>query len=585
MTCTLTDQSSCPRWNRHDTIALILTLLGLLWALWMGWASTGFYQDDDITHLNMARWGWQGNVLYLWHSWGRPGFTVPAALAWGLGGTLGVRWMSALMTVVAVWCAYRIARRMGSLPLAGGKAWWVLVPMLIWLQPMLMRLALTCLTETPALMCLSVAVWLLLRGNLIWASIALSPAFLARYELVSILPIWGLLVYAQYARMRSVGWKTLWWRVRPLVACLLTVWAITLYAGVDWWYQMPLGYSPRTMFIRQYTGEYGWGPWWWFALRWVAEGAGGGIAVLALAGMFVLVYTWYQEIRTALPGARGQALRTLWTNEGYWRGGVCLVLVVWLIFLHSFLYNNGMFESGGYARFLVPNGGFTAILAAWGLACLWQGSVAALWGGGLMLAMALGLAAQKESAIVGITALGFVICAAVWASVQGRWLRYIGVGLVVFLGIATVIQGRALIRPLDTTPDGEYIERVLGLRPGTIPVDTGQRIAETAAFIARAQHLETRPAWTGHVAIPCFFPSATCVGSFKEALDRWEQATPGTLYFWENKYGLPWQGKGRDERLIKALEATGRVVIGPIVDRDSTIIVYEKVLPATTAPQ
>ena len=67
------------------TLGCIYAALGLGLSVWMGLRSDGVYHDDDLTHLQMARWAWQ-YPRYLLHDWGRPGFTVlyasPASAGW-----------------------------------------------------------------------------------------------------------------------------------------------------------------------------------------------------------------------------------------------------------------------------------------------------------------------------------------------------------------------------------------------------------------------------------------------------------------------------------------------------------------------
>ena len=183
-----------PRVRWSGLLALSLTLGGLAVALLLGAASDGFYHDDDITHFLFARDAWT-QPRSMWHWWSRPGYNIPTMLVAHFFGVLCCRFFSALQTAAVAFLAYLIARRLARY--AGVPAYVAaLAPALVWVQPLAMTLASTTLTETTAAVYVTLAVWLYLRGNRIWACAALSPAFVTRYETMALAPIVaGAVVY------------------------------------------------------------------------------------------------------------------------------------------------------------------------------------------------------------------------------------------------------------------------------------------------------------------------------------------------------------------------------------------------------
>jgi hypothetical protein len=106
------------------------------------------------------------------------------------------------MTGLAAWLAYRIARRIaGEDPVAGRYVW--LAPALLWVQPLVVTLAQTTLTETPALLGLTAAVWLGLSRRRVAACAVMSLVFVTRLETLALGPLVGAAVVA--ARWRETG--------------------------------------------------------------------------------------------------------------------------------------------------------------------------------------------------------------------------------------------------------------------------------------------------------------------------------------------------------------------------------------------
>lgn len=291
--------------------ALLGVFGGLALSIAMASLSDGVHHDDDLTHLQIARWSstWPQNLL---HDWGRPGFTVlyalPAQFGW-----LAARVFSGLLTAATAWLAYCIAVRQG-VPLAP------LAPWLVWLQPMTFTLSYTTLTETPLAFYLALGMWLFLRQAHVTSAAVMSLCMLTRHEAAVWLPLWALALLIARAR---------WWSVLVLAWAPLAHNVLSAIFLKKWPLLMFLAAKP--------TEEYGHGDWLAMAARWVLA-AGAGPLVLALAGA---------------PRAARLPWGWLWIGAG----------AVYFL-AHTVIFRFGLFASGGYERFLTPIAPVVAVAAA-----------------------------------------------------------------------------------------------------------------------------------------------------------------------------------------------------------------------------
>ena len=294
----------------HVRWAIAFTLLGLGLSIWMGACSDGVYHDDDLTHLQIARWAFE-YPQYLLHDWGRPGFTVPYSVPAKLGWFVA-RVFSGLLTALTAWLAYRVAARM-ELKCAA------LAPLLVWIQPLTFTLSYTTLTETPLALYLILSIWLFQRRNFAWSAAIISLAVITRQEAGVLLGIW--LIALLRRRQPATVWGWLAWA--PLLHNVLC-----------------LAFMPETPMQRllepRPTDEYGNGGWLTMYARW-AEAAGLGTLVLGVAGVSTLARR---------PGGR-----------------LVLAAAAAYFATHVVVYRFGLFASGGYARFLVPLGPLVALAA------------------------------------------------------------------------------------------------------------------------------------------------------------------------------------------------------------------------------
>ena len=186
----------------QEVLGAAMAIGGFLVALFLINASTGFFQDDDVCHYNIAREGWH-DAGKAWHNWGRPGYTLPTMVAAHFFGMYGCRVFSALQMMFVAYLAFRIARHLAP-PVVGRAGPTNLLaalapafaPVMVWAQPLTMQLSLTTVLEVPSALYLTLAVWLYIRGNRAWSGVALSPLFITRYETLALVPIFALVAIA-----------------------------------------------------------------------------------------------------------------------------------------------------------------------------------------------------------------------------------------------------------------------------------------------------------------------------------------------------------------------------------------------------
>lgn len=291
------------------------TVIATAAAVVLGLMSDGVHHFDDLTHYLFARWAWQ-HPAYLLHDWGRPGFTVlyfiPAAAGWA-----SCRVFSAILSGIAAWWAFRIAQRMRL-----GTAW--LVPVLAFAQPLFFTLALTTLTETALAFYLTGSVLLALRGRWSASAAVLGIAFTTRHEAIIFLPIWFVAAWASRVSL---------WRLWPLPWALIVTNVLAPYANLR--PSISLWLEPKP------SGQYGESGWLTFLSR-SMEAWGPAISALGLAGL----------VRTAFRP----------------RGALVAACVCVYFVMQTAIRALGLFDSGGYPRFLVPISPLLAVSAA----CAWE---------------------------------------------------------------------------------------------------------------------------------------------------------------------------------------------------------------------
>lgn len=300
----------------QDRRAAALVLAGLALSSVLGLLSpNGIVHFDDLTHFLYARYAWTW-PQFLLDTWGRPGFTTLYFLPAGLGWP-ACRLLSAILTAWSAWLAYRIAQGMKL-----QRPWIVIV--FAFCQPLFFQLSLTTLTETALAFYLTASVYLAQRGRWGASAALLSLGFVTRHEAIVFLPV--LFVFAWRARANLL-------RLWPIVWAPLLVNLAAPIADME---------PPLRLLIAPHPSQrYGEGGWLTFFSR-SLEAWGPAISALAISG-------WWTMLRTrrgALPAA-------------------CIALYFGA---QTAVRALGLYDSGGYARFLVSISPLVAISATVG----WQ---------------------------------------------------------------------------------------------------------------------------------------------------------------------------------------------------------------------
>ncbi len=478
---------------RH-AVALLVTLAGLAYAIYLAGQSNGFYHDDDITHYLFARNAWHSGKA-MWHWWARPGYNLPTMVAVHFGGVWGARLFSAVQTAAVAFLAYLIAVLMCRK--ARYSPWVaVLAPALVWAQPLTMTLAITTLTETPAALYLTLATWLYLRGNRIWACAALSACFITRIEMTALAGIFALAIV--YDALRDANWdvarmlRTRWvW-----LALAAMLWAPLMQIVGSAAAQLRPGDSVMELFSKHFTDEYGQGRLTHFTQNWLYQ-AGAGTAGLAVAGMLAL---------------RRRAL-------------LVTALTLGLLAVHTVIFFRGSFASGGYPRFLVPLSGLTAALAACAIAEAARRrrylSIEAVY---LFLAAGLLVAPRYSDVLTWDQAFDYVylmlgLCIVVGLLRNTRFGPLAGMATVGLALGCIYMQDHQIVHPLLLRDQPYY-----------------QAVADVMHDVDHAGR-QDHPALTTHVLVPMLHEPTKIVDDAFDAQWRWERAPAGTIFLWDDKYG------------------------------------------------
>lgn len=316
----------------------LVNAAGLLWALYLLWASNGWPLDDELSHFKYSHDAWRHPLLLL-DVWTRPGRNLihfPFAFA-GLGLC---RLYTLLLAQAAVLLTADVARRLGV-----ARLW--LIPLFLWSQPWFAELSFTVMTQTPFCLALIAGVACHLRRRYILAGLAFGMAGLIRHEGILFSGLYGLLLLALVARRPRADAAGRW---ALLAGCLAVALPAAALNAVQFGVALATGLEPaaawRTLPLMIYfdvkpaTGVlYGSGPPWHFVMPAVFK-TGPTLVALALLG-----------------------LPDLWRQRAT---GYPLLIYPAYFLLHSLFYWLALFSSGGYLAFLMPVAPFCAVAGALG---------------------------------------------------------------------------------------------------------------------------------------------------------------------------------------------------------------------------
>lgn len=332
-------------------LALILSLIGLALSAAFAIASPqGLHHFDDLTHYLYARWAWTWPGYLLDH-WGRPGFTVLYFPAAGMGWT-ACRLLSATLSAITAGLTFLLARQMNL-----NRPW--LAVLALWIQPLFFALAQTTLTETPLAFYLTLALLLASRGRWAMSSAVLSVALVTRHEAVLFLPIW-----LYFARRAGA----------PIVRLIPVLWAPVVVNVAAWHFGM-------TTIIELYlrpkpSSQYGSDTFVAFLAR-SLHAFGPAVSALAFAGVLSVGYGIFSRrrkgtlqsdrtspaVRDAIGDAENGRKSTTFSLCPLATTVLVASCLTAYIAAQTVIRMFGLFDSGGYARFLVPVGPCAALMA------------------------------------------------------------------------------------------------------------------------------------------------------------------------------------------------------------------------------
>lgn len=477
---------------RETRIAAMLTAAGLVLTSALALLSPeGVHHFDDLTHFLYAKWSWQCPA-YLLDEWGRPGCTalyfLPAAMGWP-----ACRLLSAILSAASAWLAFRIAQRMEI------KTAWLVVP-LCYMQPLFFGLAQTTLTETPLMFYWTAAVYLAQRGRWSWSALFVSIGFATRHEAILAAPIWLFMAWRQRVPLRQ-----LW----PMLVAPLIVNGVAPLVGIKpQWQRL---FEPRP------SHQYGSGGWLTYFAR-SMEAWGLGVALLAVAGwprLFRLRFGLLPVALIAVYFAAQTAIRAL-----------------------------GLFDSGGYARFLVPISPLVAIAALAGWRWLNDAAIkerlrATLWISAIMLWLdfaflrQLMLFEQGGGGVLEVPYLHEAKSAIVWCTIA-----LILPAVVLFAKGDSLDQSGRLAKWLSRYSRAAVVTIILLTaavlcRPWPPPAEAAL-VDEIRAWIDETG-LADRPIIATHVWVNYKFGLAH-PQDVPPTPERLEAAKPGTLVIWDRQF-------------------------------------------------
>ncbi|WP_129589809.1 hypothetical protein [Rubritalea profundi] len=326
------------RWLMWSSI-----LVGLAWILYRLLASTGWILDDEISHYLFSKSVWE-NSDQIFNHWTRPGRNLLHCLAAPFGFT-ATRIFTLVLAMLSVWVTFKVGRILKV------NLLWT-VPLMLIFQSWFPELSYPVLTQTPFMLFWILGVWLALTKRWHLAGFCFGYLSLIRHEGILLTAAWGIwLTFSEggfgqqcilVLRRKVKALSTL-----PKLGCdalygLSTVSAIILYNLAALCFNGTFPFS--VYFESEPTTMYGSGTIYHYVPL-LASGVGAFCFILSIGGMF--------NIRTRL---------------GDWS----LLLATYPLYfiLHSLIYWQGAFASGGYYLFLMPMAPFIALLAAEGLSLI-----------------------------------------------------------------------------------------------------------------------------------------------------------------------------------------------------------------------
>ena len=317
--------------KNQKLIFWISVLLGLIWAGYRLFASQGYILDDEATHYLRSRSVWVNPDLFF-DLWTRAGRNLVHSLVAPFGLNAARLFTLALATI-AVFLTAKCAKHLGL------KTIWA-VPILMMFQAWFPDLSYSILTQTPFLIIWILGIYLSQKGRYYGASFCFGYLSLIRHEGILLTAFWGLWVSCQQGgvlhslvtRDGEIGIKSM--VTRDVKLAFFTILPILLFNVADYLYEGKIPFM--VYFESNPTDYYGSGAIYHYAM----------LLVPAL-GLVSLILSLFGACFIRKDLSKWSLI--LFTYVGYF-------------VMHSFVYWQGLFASGGYYHFLMPMAPLFALL-------------------------------------------------------------------------------------------------------------------------------------------------------------------------------------------------------------------------------
>ncbi|MGJ8655415.1 MAG: hypothetical protein ACSHX6_03110 [Akkermansiaceae bacterium] len=313
--------------------------LGLLWAGYRLFASTGYILDDEATHYIKSRSAWANPDIFF-DNWTRAGRNLIHALVAPFGLT-ATRLFTLLLATVAVIITARSAKHLGL------KSIWA-IPVLMFFQSWFPDLSYSILTQTPFMIIWIMGIYLAQKDRYFLAAMCFSYLSLIRHEGILLTALWGVWVSCQsggildlIVKKRFQG-NLLKAIVRDAILAFFTVLPIMIFNLADFLYFGDAENIPFMVYFNSNPTDY--------------YGSG---AIYHYAALLVPALGIF-SLSLSLFGA-------YFIKKDWSKWSLILFTYVSYFVVHSYLFWAGKFASGGYYHFLMPMAPLFALLGVKGV--------------------------------------------------------------------------------------------------------------------------------------------------------------------------------------------------------------------------
>jgi len=170
-------------WLADQRVAIGVLLLSALAYYVFSHMSTGFYQHDEVGHLNNMKSFWYDPNVIL-GNWAKTGYKLIYAIPSLLGGHF-VKIVNCFMAALAGYMSYKIAKELGSTMA-------VLAGIVVATQPMFFELSFRNYSEISTAVVLAGAVWAHYSNRFHWSTFLLAYVCTIRQEMLPLLAAYGV---------------------------------------------------------------------------------------------------------------------------------------------------------------------------------------------------------------------------------------------------------------------------------------------------------------------------------------------------------------------------------------------------------